>query len=186
MPRLQAPRTGRHGPVAPSLARPKARVEADNDGLVTDSPKIELKQIHQTIQSAGLHRTAPRVAVLQVLMSADSPLSHAELSEQLKTGGVGSATIYANLKVLSSVGLVRRLDLGDHVWRYELAQTAKRGRPSPDRLHFLCSKCGRVSRMPGTSVSIKLSPQSPKSVTEGSFETFVRGVCDDCHAEDAG
>jgi Fur family ferric uptake transcriptional regulator len=186
MPRPQAPRTGRHGSVDRSLARPRARVEADNGGSVTEAPKLELEQIHQTIQSAGLHRTAPRVAVLQLLMSADSPLSHAELAEQLKAGGVGSATIYANLKALSSVGLVRRLDLGDHVWRYELAQTAKRGRPNRDRLHFLCSKCGRVSRMPGTSVSIKLSPQSPKSVTEGSFETFVRGVCDDCHSEDVG
>lgn len=175
MPRLPASRTGHKSPVV-----------ADNDGSNAGTAPLELKQIHQTIQSAGLHRTAPRVAVLQVLMSAPSPLSHAELAEQLKSGGVGSATIYANLKALSSVGVVRRLDLGDHVWRYELARSAKRGGPSRERLHFLCSKCGRVSRLPGSSISIKTSPQSPKSVTEGSFETFLRGVCDECDAEDAG
>ena len=169
---------------APRGTREPAPVQEDPG--VESTAKIELKQIHQTIQAAGLHRTTPRVAVLKVLMGASSPLSHAELAAQLRSDGVGAATIYANLKALSSVGLLRRLDLGDHIWRYELAQQSKRGRPNRERLHFLCSKCGRVSRLPGTSIDIKASSQAPKSVTEGRYETFLRGVCDECDVEDAG
>jgi Fur family ferric uptake transcriptional regulator len=148
--------------------------------------QAELKRVHRMIQSFGLHRTTPRVAVLRALMDSNSPLSHAEIAELLKGSGVGSATVYANLKAMASVGLLRRLDLGDHIWRYELAQASKGGKPNRERLHFLCNKCGRVSRLPGSTVDLHLAARAPRSAREGRFEVQVRGVCDDCVEDDIG
>ncbi len=148
-----------------------------------DPDQPDLKRVYRLIRSFGLHRTTPRVAVLRALMESGSPMSHAELAELLKGAGVGSATVYANLKAMSSVGLLRRLDLGDHIWRYELAPSGK-DKPNRERLLFLCSKCGRVSRLAGSTVNLALGSRAPRSAREGRFELQLRGLCDDCGSDE--
>ena len=53
--------------------------------------------------------------------------------------GVDRATLYRNLSDLRDAGLLRRFDLGDHVWRFELCA----GDPEA-HAHFLCEGCGAV------------------------------------------
>lgn len=54
---------------------------------------------------------------------------------------VGLTTVYRTLDVLSSLGLVSKLDFGDGRARYEMIQGPKE---SNHHHHLVCTKCNRV------------------------------------------
>jgi Fur family ferric uptake transcriptional regulator len=130
------------------------------------------------IRGAGLRVTGPRMAVLGVLAAAPSPLSHGEIADRLAELGIDRATIFRNLQDLAEVGILRRNDLGDHVWRYELAgEGAHAGDSHP---HFVCRECGSVACLSGASIRVKAPRGAPATVRKGTFEVQLRGLCDAC------
>jgi Fur family ferric uptake transcriptional regulator len=128
------------------------------------------------IRSAGLRATPARVATLLVLRRSDAPRTHAEVAEQLCTGGIDKATAFRNLNDLAEVGLLRRSELGDHVWRFEAigpSESTEQGHP-----HFVCVDCGTVTCMDQvrlTAGSLRYS-EHVGEVTE----ILLRGHCNDC------
>ena len=136
-----------------------------------------LDQLKSTIRGVGLRSTAPRVAVLKRLIVATTPVSHGELVETLAAEGMDRTTVYRNLVDLTEAGLVRRTDLGDHVWRFEL----KRGEGESVRHpHFTCTDCGSVVCLPEVTLSVKAGKGVPKSLSKQKVEIQLRGKCDDC------
>jgi Fur family ferric uptake transcriptional regulator len=75
-------------------------------------------------------------------------------------------------------GLASRIELGDHLWRFELRPpTAEMGEWHP---HFVCIKCGQVKCL--TDVRIKFEPMgtaNPPTFSEVT-EILIRGRCDRC------
>lgn len=141
---------------------------------------IETKadELRNKLRDMGLRATAARVAVLEVLVTADGPLSHADVCERVGDRGFDRATLYRNLVDLAEVGMLRRSDHGDHVWRFELTE----GTPShpPDaHAHFVCSDCGTVECLPSAAVSVKPVRGAPRALKK-SVEIQVRGRCDSC------
>lgn len=142
-----------------------------------DPPTIEA--LRQQIRSRGLRATGARLAVLRVLSGQTSPTSHPELVAALSSDGWDRATLYRNLVDLTEVGLLRRVDHGDHVWRYELADRAHGGEEHP---HFLCTVCGDVSCLPGLDLELS-SQELPAAVRSGNVAIQLRGTCDECAGE---
>jgi Fur family ferric uptake transcriptional regulator len=141
---------------------------------------LKQQQVFRTqIRDAGLRVTGPRVAVLTTVAAAPSPLSHGEIADKLADQGIDRATIFRNLQDLAEVSLVRRSDLGDHVWRYELAASGG-AHPVDGHPHFVCSQCGTVACLSGTSITVKAPRAAPATVRKGTFEVQLRGVCDGC------
>jgi len=138
---------------------------------------------HETLRTqlraAGLRVTAPRVAVLQRLHAATGPVSHADLAETLSPDGWDRATIYRNLADLTEAGLVRRADLGDHVWRFELRGEVPAHETAASHAHFVCNSCGTVSCLPGDTVQIKPAG-GPRALRTRCFEVQLKGTCDRC------
>ena len=133
------------------------------------------EQIKSAIREAGLRATPARIATLKLLHGATSPLTHAEVSKELEDLGVDKATVFRNLNDMAAAGLLRRTELGDRVWRFELASENAHGSKHP---HFVCVDCGAVSCMDEiklTAGSIRLS-QEFGEVTE----ILLRGHCNDC------
>lgn len=131
------------------------------------------------LRDAGLRVTGPRLSVLGVLANATTPLSHAEVADKLEDAGIDRATIFRNLQDMVEVGILRRSDLGDHIWRYEL--TGEGGAHAIDgHPHFVCSSCGTVSCLSGATVTVKASKSAPATVRKGQFELQLRGICDAC------
>ena len=134
------------------------------------------ESIKQDIRDAGLRATPARIATLKLIQGAPSPLTHAEVSEELQDLGVDKATVFRNLNDMASAGLLRRTELGDRVWRFELiADEDGHGSAHP---HFVCVDCGTVSCMDEiklTAGSMRLS-QEYGEVTE----ILLRGHCNDC------
>jgi Fur family ferric uptake transcriptional regulator len=130
------------------------------------------------IRGAGLRGTAPRVAVLDRLRRAEAPLSHAEITKQLTHLGFDRATIYRNLVDLAEAGLLARVDVGDHVWRYEVR--LEESREDAEHPHFVCNDCGTVACLPSVSVNIRPAPGSAKSVVAAVSEVVLKGRCEHC------
>ena len=137
-----------------------------------------LLELKERLRAAGLRGTSPRIAVLQRLEQLTAPVSHAELHEQLGSTGLDRATVYRNLVDLAEAGLVRRRDLGDHVWRFELARGEAHG--GPQHPHFTCVECGDVSCLPDVEVKLVSARGAPRSLQRRAVEVQLRGTCDDC------
>jgi Fur family ferric uptake transcriptional regulator len=142
--------------------------------------------IQARVRGAGLRCTAARVAVLQHLESSAGPRTHAEVSEALADRGYDRATIYRNLTELTEARLVARVELGDHMWRFEAKRPARGGADHP---HFVCTSCGEVSCLDDVKVAITPrarpgtgrparggGPRGIRSVTD----VVLKGQCDHC------
>jgi Fur family ferric uptake transcriptional regulator len=139
--------------------------------------------LRDRLRAAGLRATGPRVEVLKCLEASTTPLAHAEVFEQVASKGFDRATVYRNLTDLVEVGFVRRYDLGDHVWRFELLseEGGKSGHGPDAHAHFVCSDCGTVECLPAATVALQGSRGAPKALKKAaSLEIQIRGVCDRC------
>jgi Fur family transcriptional regulator, ferric uptake regulator len=133
-----------------------------------------IDQLRTSVRELGLRATPSRIAVLGLLRTSKVAMSHAEVADKLEGQGWDRATIYRNLTDLAESGLLRRTDVGDHVWRFEPADGAHSATAHP---HFLCIECGDVSCLPDMEISGRKAPRSVKSK---AVEIHVRGLCDAC------
>ena len=140
--------------------------------MPADGSQMEVKSATELIRDSGLRATRGRIAVYDALRNTTAPLNHAELVSSLAELNLDQATIYRNLMDLTRVGLLRRTDLGDHVWRFELGDNAHEGDDHP---HFVCLDCGAIQCLPG--VDIAIYGQMP---TSAPVKIRVEGHCDDC------
>ena len=130
------------------------------------------------LRGKGLRATPARIAILGALKDCSGPVSHQELTTKLDELGLDKSTIFRGLQDLTEVGLLRRLELGDHVWRYELSLDAE---ASADRQtehlhpHLLCVECGSIRCLNQDDVKIQLSPRLGKIV-----DVLLKGHCSQC------
>lgn len=132
-------------------------------------------EIATLLRAAGLRSTAPRVAVLRALLARTAPASHADLCASMK---LDRATIYRNLIDLTDAGLASRIDLGDHVWRFEVKRQV--GDHVLSHPHFVCSDCGAVSCLPDVTVRIVAGKGAPRSLASKKVAIQLTSRCDDC------
>lgn len=131
------------------------------------------------LQAAGLRCTRPRVGVLSLLLQKCRPVTHAELARELCPESMDRATAYRVLIDLVDVGILVRLNTGDHRWRFEPASVehdSVRAHP-----HFTCRDCGEVACLSDVSMSIELPShrQSPLSDVRLD-EVQLFGLCEQC------
>jgi Fur family transcriptional regulator, ferric uptake regulator len=129
------------------------------------------------IRDAGLRATASRIAVLRELRAAGRPLSHADIVGSLEEQPWDRATLYRNLIDLAGVGLARRVELGDRVWRFDASTQGHQA--AGLHPHFVCTMCGSVECLPRMDF---VPPRRgvPAALVRREVEVQVRGVCDAC------
>ena len=144
-------------------------------------PRQNLDELRALVRAKGLRATPSRLAVLELLRVSDAPMSHGDVADRLATQAWDRATIYRNLTDLAEVGLVRRTDVGDHVWRFEALSGDHEPASHP---HFVCTECGTVECLPELELSMRTSRSSrarpPRAVKQRQVEVHVRGLCDAC------
>ena len=146
--------------------------------LVVSKPETgSTDALKSLVRGAGLRCTAARLAVLEQMLNAPGPQTHAEVSATLDHRGFDRATIYRNLTELTEAKLVTRVDLGDHVWRFE----AKRHGGGDghghggDHPHFVCTSCGEVSCLDDVNVAITRRPGAKKEVAADGIAAAKAG-----------
>jgi Fur family transcriptional regulator, ferric uptake regulator len=139
------------------------------------TPGESIEQIRELIREAGLRATLGRIAVLSVLVAAKGPLTHAEVYERVGDQGADASTIFRALNDMSTAGLLRRMELGDHSWRYELL--VKHQPDDGPHAHFLCIGCGEIFCLEPVDVRSQLvREKAVSSVTE----VLLKGHCVAC------
>jgi Fur family ferric uptake transcriptional regulator len=139
-----------------------------------------VETLREQIRATGLRVTAPRVAVLQRVLQALSPVTHGEIAEALSPQGWDRATIYRNLIDLTDAGILRRTDVGDHVWRFEVKADDSVAHVDKTHPHFVCDECGDVQCLPEEIVELHASRSAPKSLRGRDVEIQLKGRCDRC------
>lgn len=134
------------------------------------------------MRAKGLRATAPRVAVMQTLARLARPTTHAELAAMLAADGWDRATVYRNLIDLAEAGIARRLDMGDHLWRFEILTEEWAAHAEGDHPHFLCDSCGGVACLPRDAVQLTASARAPRAFKKKNVQIQVKGRCDRCAA----
>ena len=167
-----------------------AKSSKSSDLPSSNEPKKPFEAARAKLREMGMRCTAARMAVLDHLMTAAGPKTHAEVAEALADGGFDQATIYRNLTELTEAKILSRVELGDHVWRFEL----KRGHDhaaGEDHPHFLCTSCGEVSCLDDVNVAITPKADEPKkpggkkqaekkSGIRSVNEVLLKGQCENC------
>jgi len=135
-----------------------------------------LDELRGAIRGSGLRATPSRVAVLGLLRGGATPLSHGDVADRLADQAWDRATIYRNLTDLAEAGLLRRTDLGDHVWRFEAVDAAHAASQHP---HFVCTECGSVACLPELELTLRRG-KARRAFRRDQVEVQVRGRCDAC------
>ena len=144
--------------------------------LVKLMPQSKTEEFRQTIRNAGLRATPARVATLDLLHCSASPLTHADVAGYLAERGIDKATAYRNLNDMTEAGLLRRTELGDHVWRFESIPEGEHEQAAHP--HFVCVNCGSVSCLNEIKLTAK-SLRASKQIGEIT-EILLRGHCKKC------
>ena len=93
-------------------------------------------------RDAGFRLTLPRQAILNVFIQNPKHLSAEEVFLLLHKDypGIGLATVYRTLDLLTQMGLIFKFDFGDGRSRYELADETIKAHHH----HLICTRCGRI------------------------------------------
>ena len=127
---------------------------------------MRLETVVGKIRGRGYKATPQRLAVLGALAAEQ----HQSLEEiRARCPEVGLVTIYRTLDLLSEIGAVRRLDLGDGP-RYELAEDHHH--------HLICESCGGVSEFERCPLDLRRLRGVDFEISSHTLEIY--GRCADC------
>ena len=130
------------------------------------------------LERSGHHRGAARERLIELLSQQQCALSAQEIEDALRGGarGVGRASIYRALELLYDHELINRLDVGDGIARYELAD------PAGDHHHHLvCEGCGRLVAFDDPGLERAIDRVSERlGVRVNHHDVVLRGACEDC------
>lgn len=126
------------------------------------------------LRAAGVKVTPGRVRVLDALVTAAQPLSHADLEALLPDAD--RVTLYRVLDSLVACGLALKAVDARGVFRFSASGTQ---REHSGHVHFRCTGCGSV-------FCLKAAPPPPPKLPRGfrlaEVEYDVRGTCASCSA----
>jgi Fur family transcriptional regulator, ferric uptake regulator len=132
-----------------------------------------LERAEQRLSGAGLRGGAARTAVVELLArEGQCLLSAQEITEQLRTRGVGSAaSVYRVLDELFELGLLHRLDGRDGIARYEIAD------PERHHHHIVDEHSGEVQPFADERLEEAIAAVGERlGMRLTSHEVILRGV----------
>jgi Fur family transcriptional regulator, ferric uptake regulator len=129
------------------------------------------------LQKAGLSKTSQRLAVLNVLLKATTPLSANIIRQSLKSkASIDKVTIYRILSLFRQRGIIREIASAGGVSFFEIITLE-----NPMHPHFSCRNCGAftcLSPIPFTQAQESILSGNDYSIE--NIEINISGICSDC------
>lgn len=136
-------------------------------------------------RKGGFRRTAPRQAVLEVVREADGFLAADEVYRRVyeRLEGIGIATVYRTLKLLTELGVLSRIvsDEGKALYRIADEEAALH------RVVLICRRCSSTRAVPTNNGAVGEHLRSLHGTIENDHEFTVEqslhqlsGLCSDC------
>jgi Fur family ferric uptake transcriptional regulator len=128
----------------------------------------------ELLESACLRQTSPRLAILEVLLTAKAPLTREQIADKIGADAPNTTTIYRTLTQLVEKNLVHQAYLEDRTWHFELAHNCSKHQCHP---HFTCVHCEQTHCLTGVSTPLV---ELPKGFSTQRQQIHIDGVCPDC------
>ncbi len=143
---------------------------------------MEEKSIDSTkaiLKKAGSKVTPQRMAVLSVLLNGRRHMTIEEIYDEVKAvkPEMGVATVYRTILLFDELGIVKKLDLNDGIYRYEMNDDEG----NHGHHHLICSSCGRVDEVKDDlldSVEKTIEKDYKFRIKDHSLKFY--GLCNDC------
>ena len=137
-----------------------------------------LKVLEQHVTDRGLRMTRQRRTIAEVVLREDGHLNIDELYSAVRKvdKGIGYATLYRTLKLLTECGLVVSSHFGDGAMRFESAVN----RTHHD--HLVCVECGNIIEFENEQIEAlqeEVCRSNNFKVTHHSLEIY--GHCANCN-----
>lgn len=129
------------------------------------------------LEDCGLRLTAPRIQLLEALISDHGPFSVDEVLGLPQARGMDRVTVYRGLQAFEEIGIVSRCEFGDGVSRYEFIHEGHHHH------HVICRKCKKSE-----NIEECIPPQLIKAVqkmgyAEVSHSLEFFGICNSCRGQ---
>ena len=132
-------------------------------------------QLEQLLRGASLRVTRPRLAVLEAVH--DHPHADTDTligASRARMGEVSHQAVYDVLRVLTTAGLVRRIQPSGSVARYE-------SRVGDNHHHVVCRSCGTIADVDcAVGETPCLTADSDHGFTIDEAEVVYWGTCPAC------
>jgi Fur family ferric uptake transcriptional regulator len=142
--------------------------------LAPDAPALACRTVEDAVavlRDRGLRLSTARRLVLEALFAADGPVSAELVSRRLR---LDLSSVYRNLELLESHGLVRHVHLGHGPGLYAL-------RSHGEREYLYCERCGAVRALPPEELDLVREQVRQRFGYEAHFTHFpIVGTCPDC------
>ena len=138
---------------------------------------VSKDEVRRRVQASGLRATAPRVAVYQLLLETERPLSHTEVVAQLASPDWDQATIYRNLLKLVEAELAWVASHVGGVARYEARKANDEPHYHP---HFSCRACGAVECLPEARLAASVDRHWREALADAELQLV--GTCPSCRS----
>lgn len=138
-------------------------------------PKTWTEDAQRRLREAGYRNGPARVAVIGVLDEENCCVSASDVHESLGDR-VGLASVYRVLESLQIVGLVRRVDVGDGIARYEPLRES-----GEHHHHLVCTECGKVEAFDDPALERAIRRVEAKSgYAVDQHDVVLQGACGTC------
>jgi Fe2+/Zn2+ uptake regulation proteins len=129
------------------------------------------------LQKAGLSKTSQRLAVLDILLKATTPLSVNTIRQSLETkASIDKVTVYRILSLFKQHGIIREIASVNGANYFEMATLE-----NPLHPHFSCRNCGAftcLAPMPFTQEPELILSKDDYSIDH--IEINISGLCACC------
>ena len=121
--------------------------------------------------------TGSRQKILELFLSADGALSHADIEKN--TGeSFARVTVYRTLQTFVEKGIVHLIPTTDNSIKYALCKNdCAPGHHHDDHIHFICGECEKTICLDDVTIPVV---KLPVGFTSKRYEMVVTGVCGEC------
>jgi Fur family transcriptional regulator, ferric uptake regulator len=135
-------------------------------------------QIIDRLAKEGHRLTTPRQAIIKMVAPRQDHFSAQELWDEVRVNytGIGRATVFRTLDLLTELGVLNRIHAGDGCHRYTVCETTHHH-------HMMCVGCGTVIPLEAAGIETQIRQMA----AEAGFELMTHhlelvGRCAGCRA----
>jgi len=141
--------------------------------------------LHGKLTDRGFRLTFSRQVILNLFQAKPQDLSAEDVffAVHRKYPGIGIATVYRNLEILTRAGLLSKFDFGDGPSRYEITSETKKGHHH----HLICTRCGRIINYSDfMEKEVKFIQELEAELSKKynfkieNHQIHFQGLCDEC------
>lgn len=139
------------------------------------NPQI-IMEIAEIFRHKNIKKTTPRVAIVEILLGADTPLSENEVKDKMGCM-YDRSTFYRSIQTLLDAEIIHRIIVDNTTVKYAVNKLGYGEiKSNKSHAHFYCRKCNSVSCLDTPIPDFNL----PANYEMEECEVLIKGICKNC------